>query len=160
MKVESIKTYPVRSGGHKAGMIGEKIWLFVKINTDEGIYGWGEAYTQLDRHMNIEVIIKELGRYLIGRDPFNIKHFTSMVYNDFAGRRGSMDLYCALSGLEQALWDIIGKYLDVPVYNLLGGACRSKIRIYANGWYPDLKTPEEYSEAAINTVKLGFNALK
>jgi galactonate dehydratase len=141
-------------------MIGEKIWLFVKINTNEGIHGWGEVYTQLDRHMNIELIIKELGRYLIGRDPFNVKHFTTMVYNDFAGRRGSMDLYCALSGLKQALWDIIGKYLDVPVYNLLGGACRSKIRVYANGWYPDLKTPDEYSEAAIKTVKLGFNALK
>ena len=160
MKVESIQTYPVRSGGHRAGMTGEKIWLFVKINTDEGIHGWGEAYTQLDRHVNIEQTIKEMGRYLIGRDPHNIKHFTSMVYNDFAGRRGSMDLYCALSGLEQALWDILGKKLDVPVYKMLGGACRPRIRVYANGWYPDAKTPEEYSEAAIKTVKRGFNALK
>lgn len=160
MKVESIQTYPVQSGGHKAGMTGEKIWLFVKINTDEGIHGWGEAYTQLDRHMNIEHMIKEIGRYLIGRDPYNIKHFTTMVYNDFAGRRGSMELYCALSGLEQALWDILGKKHGIPVYDMLGGACHSRIRVYANGWYPDAKTPEEYSEAAVKTVKQGFNALK
>jgi galactonate dehydratase len=160
MIVEAIQTFPVRSGGHRAGMTGEKIWLFVKIETDEGIHGWGEAYTQLDRHMNIEYLIKEMGRYLIGRDPYNIKHFTSMVYNDFAGRRGSMDLYCALSGLEQALWDILGKKHGIPVYDMLGGACRSKIRVYANGWYPGAKTPEDYSEAAVKTVNRGFDALK
>ena len=141
-------------------MTGEKIWLFVKITTDEGIHGWGEAYTQSDRHVNIEQMINEMGRYLIGRDPHNIKHFTTMVYNDFVRRRGSMALYCALSSLEQALWDILGKKLDVPVYKMLGGACRPRIRVYANGWYPNAKTPEEYSEAAIKTVKRGFNALK
>jgi galactonate dehydratase len=141
-------------------MTGEKIWLFVKVNTDEGIHGWGEAYTQLDRHVSIEKIVQEIGRYLVGRDPFNVKHFTSMVYNDFAGRRGSMDLYCALSGIEQALWDICGKRLDVPVYKLLGGACGPKIRVYANGWYKDARLPEEYAERAVETVKLGFNALK
>ena len=59
MKVTSIQTFPVRSGGHSAGMIGEKIWLFVKVETDEGIHGWGEAYTQLDRHSSIEQLIKE-----------------------------------------------------------------------------------------------------
>jgi galactonate dehydratase len=160
MKVESIQTYPVRSGGHQEGMTGEKIWLFIKVETDEDIHGWGEAYTQLDRHMNIDQLIKEIGRYLVGRDPHNIKHFTTMVYNDFAGRRGSMELYCALSGLEQALWDILGKKHGIPVYGMLGGACRSRIRVYANGWYPGAKTPEQYAEAAIMTVKRGFDALK
>jgi galactonate dehydratase len=160
MKLTSVESFLVRSGGHQAGMTGEKIWLFVKVNTDEEIHGWGEAYTQLDRHVSIDKIVQEIGRYLVDRDPFNIKHFTSMVYNDFAGRRGSMDLYCALSGIEQALWDICGKKLDVPVYKLLGGACRPKIRVYANGWYKDAMLPEEYAERAVETVKLGFNALK
>jgi galactonate dehydratase len=160
MEVTSVNSFLVRSGGHQAGMTGEKIWLFVKVNTDEGIHGWGEAYTQLDRHVSIDKIAQEIGRYLVGRDPFNIKHFTSMVYNDFAGRRGSMDLYCALSGIEQALWDICGKRLGVPVYKLLGGAFRPKIRVYANGWYKDARLPEEYAERAVETVKTGFNALK
>ncbi len=160
MKITSVEPFLVHSGGHRAGITGEKIWVYVKVDTDEGIHGWGEAYTQLDRHRNIDNLVSEIGRYLVGRSPFNIKHFVSMVYNDFAGRRGSMDLYCAQSGIEQALWDIVGKKLDTPVYNLLGGPCRSKIRVYANGWYPNAKTPEEYAEMAVETVKRGFNALK
>lgn len=59
------------------GVIGGKHWLFVKVETDEGIHGWGEAYTQLDRERNIEQQIHELGQYVIGRDPFNIKHFVN-----------------------------------------------------------------------------------
>jgi galactonate dehydratase len=160
VKVSEVETYLVQSGGHKAGMTGQKAWLFVRVDTDEGIHGWGEAYTQLDRNLNIQQIIKEMARYLVGRDPFNIKYFTTMIYNDFAGRRGSMDLYCALSGLEQALWDIIGKKLETPVYNLLGGACRSRIKVYANGWYGHATTPEEYALKAVETVKNGFQALK
>ena len=120
MEITDIKTFLVYSGGHRAGMIGGKNWLFVKVETDEGIHGWGEAYTQLDRDKNIERHIHDLKRYLVGRDPFGIKHITQMVYNDFVGRRGSMDIYCALSGIEQALWDIVGKKLGSPVYNLLG----------------------------------------
>jgi len=160
MKVTRVRTFPVYSGGHRAGMIGGKNWLFVKVETDEGVHGWGEAYTQLDRCRNIEQMVQEMSRYLAGRSPFNIKHFTRMVYDDFAGRRGSMDLYCALSGVEQALWDIVGKVLDTPVYNLLGGACRPRIRVYANGWYGDAATPEAYAERAAATVERGFNALK
>jgi len=160
MKVTDVKTFLAHSGGHRAGMTGGKNWLFVKVETDEGIHGWGEAYTQLDRDKNIEQHVHDMRRYLVDRDPFNIKHFTYMVYNDFAGRRGSMDLYCALSGIEQALWDIIGKKLETPVYSLLGGACRDRIRVYANGWYGQAKKPEGYAEAAVATVKRGFNALK
>jgi galactonate dehydratase len=160
MKVTDVKTYLVYPASRRVGMIGGKHWLFVKVETDEGISGWGESYTQLDRDRNIEQHVHELKRYLVGRDPFNIKHFISMVYNDFAGRRGSMDLYCALSGMEQAMWDAAGKKLGTPVYNMLGGACRDKIRVYANGWYAGAKTPEEHAEKATATVKRGFTALK
>ena len=77
--------------------------IFVKIETDEGLSGWGEAYTQADRDRTIEVHIQQLARYLVGRSPFDIKHFTFMAYTDFAGKRGAMDLYSAISGLEQAM---------------------------------------------------------
>jgi galactonate dehydratase len=130
------------------------------VETDEGIVGWGECYTQLDRDRNIERMVHDLKRYLVGRSPYNIKHFTTMVYDDFAGRRGSMDLYCALSGVEQALWDVLGKKLGVPVYNLLGGACRDKIRVYANGWSEGATTPELCAARATEMVKKGFTALK
>ena len=126
MKVTDVRTFLVHPGTGKN-------WLFVKVETDVGIHGWGEAYTQADRDHAIAVHVEQLRRYLIGRDPFQIKHFTTVMYLDFAGKRGAMDFYSALSGLEQALWDIAGKALDVPVYNLLGGPCRDRIRVYARG---------------------------
>ena len=137
-----------------------KNWLFVKVDTDAGISGWGECYTQSDRDQSIVAHVRQLGRYLLGRDPVNIKHFTHMAYHDFAGKRGAMDFYSALSGLEQALWDIVGKHFGTPVYNLLGGACREKIRVYANGWSGGAGTPEGYAERALQVVARGFTALK
>ena len=151
MKVSQIKTFLVNSGSAKN-------WLFVKVETDSGLYGWGEAYTQLDRDKAIEVHIRQLGRYLVGRSPFNIKHFTRMAYTDFAGKRGAMDLYCAVSGLEQALWDIVGKAAGQPVYNLLGGACRDRVRVYANGWSGG--DPDRLADQARAVVAQGFTALK
>ena len=128
------------------------------METDEGIHGWGECYTQADRDRAIEIQVQALKRYLIGRNPFNIKHFTYMAYHDFAGKRGGMELYCAISGIEQALWDIVGKASNTPVYNLLGGSCRDKIRVYANGWGGH--TIEECAERAAQLVEQGFTAMK
>jgi galactonate dehydratase len=99
-------------------------------------------------------------RYLIGRDPLHIRHFTHIAYEDFATKRGSMDFYCALSGIEIALWDVAGKALDQPVYNLLGGPVRPRIRVYANGWGDRAKTPEGMARSAVQIVDRGFTALK
>ena len=137
-----------------------KNWVFVKVDTDTGITGWGECYTQADRDQSIVVHVQQLARYLVERDPFHIKHFTHMAYHDFAGKRGAMDLFSAISGLELALWDIVGKQLGVPVYNLLGGPCRERIRVYANGWYGGAKTPDDYAEKAHAVVQRGFTAMK
>ena len=127
MKITDITTHLVHPGRAKN-------LCFVKIETDEGIYGWGECYTQSDRDVQITAHVDQLKRYLIGRDPTNIKHFMQMAFDDFAGRRGAMDYYCAISGLEHAMWDIAGKAYGAPVHKLIGGACRDKIRVYANGW--------------------------
>ena len=153
MKVTGVKTFLVHPGSGKH-------WLFVKVETDAGIYGWGECYTQADRDQVIALQAEQIGRYLIGRDPFAIKHFTTTMYLDWAGKRGSMEFYCALSGLEQALWDIAGKATNQPVYNLLGGACRERIRVYANGWGGGARTPEAIAAAAAEVVARGFTALK
>jgi galactonate dehydratase len=160
MRIDRVQTFLVSPQSHTAGMIGGKNWLFVKLTTDDGLIGWGEAYTQLDRDVAIERHVHELARYVEGRSPFDIKHFSAMVYRDFAGLRGSMDLSCAQAGIEQAMWDLAGKALGAPVYNLLGGACRDRIRVYANGWYGGARTPEAYGEMAVATVARGFTALK
>jgi galactonate dehydratase len=152
MKITAVRTFIVDPGLHKR-------WLFVKVETDQGLHGWGECYTQLDRDRAIETHVRELGRYLTGRSPFAIKHFTYVAYTDFATKRGAMDLYCAISGLEQALWDIAGKAAGQPVYNLLGGAFRTKVRVYANGWASG-RDPGLVAEQALAVVKKGFTALK
>ena len=133
---------------------------FVKLETDEGIHGWGECYTQSDRDIQITAHLDALKRYLIGRDPSNIKHFMQMVYDDFAGRRGAMDLWCAVSGLEHAMWDILGKVSGQPVYKLLGGPVRSKIRVYANGWGGGGWDSADLADRASQIVESGFTALK
>ncbi len=153
MQVTAVKTFLVHPGRGKN-------WLFVKVETDAGLHGWGEAYTQSDRDRVIQVQIEEMGRALVGRDPWAIRQFTNAMYLDWAGKRGSMEFYCALSGIEQALWDIAGKAAGQPVYNLLGGPCRNRIRVYANGWGGGARTPDALGAAAREIVARGFTALK
>ena len=153
MQITDIKTFLIHPGRAKN-------LCFVKIETDEGIYGWGECYTQSDRDVQITAHVDQLKRYLIGRDPTNIKHFMQMAFDDFAGRRGAMDYYCAISGLEHAMWDIAGKAYGAPVHKLIGGACRDKIRVYANGWSGGNPTPESLAERASEVIEAGFTALK
>lgn len=101
----------------------------MKISTDKGIVGWGEALG--DRAETIAAAIKELDRYLIGKDPFQIEHHWQAMYRG-AFWRGGPILNAAISGVEIALWDILGKHLNVPVWQLLGGKCRDKIKVYVN----------------------------
>ncbi len=152
MKIKALRTFLVDPGSHKQ-------WLFVKVEADGGLHGWGECYTQVDRDRAIEAHVQALGRYLVGRSPFDVKHFTHMAYADFGGKRGSMDLYSAISGIEQALWDVVGKATEQPVHNLLGGAFRTKIRVYANGWAGD-RDPDQVAVQARAVVDKGFTALK
>jgi galactonate dehydratase len=153
LKITAVKPYTVHPGWRKN-------LIFVKVETDAGIHGWGEAYSQYDRDTAVVAQLDALGKYALGRDPFAIKHFTQIAFDDYAARRGSLELFCAISGIEQALWDIAGKVCKQPVYNLLGGRCRDRIRVYANGWSYQLKEPADYARAAEQVVRQGFNALK
>ncbi|MBY0270537.1 MAG: mandelate racemase/muconate lactonizing enzyme family protein [Burkholderiales bacterium] len=153
MKITAVKSYAVHPGWRKN-------LIFVKVETDAGIHGWGEAYSQYDRDTAVMAQLNALGPYLVGRSPFDIKHFTQFAFDDYAARRGSVELFCAISGIEQALWDIVGKATQQPVYNLLGGKYREKIRVYANGWSYGMKEPADYARAAEKVVKQGFTAMK
>ena len=137
-----------------------KNFCFVRVETDAGVHGWGECYTQTDRDRQVAAHVEGLSRYLVGRDPGHVRHFRRWAYDDFAARRGAMDLYSAISGVEQALWDVVGKDLGVPVHRLLGGACRDRVRVYANGWSGGAETPEALADAAEAVVSAGFDALK
>jgi galactonate dehydratase len=153
MKITSVECLPIQPGWRKN-------IIFVRVETDAGIVGWGEAYSQYDRDRAVVAQVEEFGRYLIGRDPFQIKHILQIAFDDYAQRRGSLELYCATSGIEQALWDIAGKATKQPVYNLLGGPVRNKIRVYANGWSYKTTDPDEYARKAEAVIKKGFSAIK
>lgn len=150
MKITGIKTFICHS--YRTN------WVFVKVLTDAGIYGVGESTLEM-RELTVEAAIKELERYIVGRDPHDIEAIVHDIYRD-AYWRGGVVLMSALAGVEMALWDIKGKDLGVPVYQLLGGKVRTSVPCYANGWFAGAKQPEEFAEKAKIAVKAGFKALK
>lgn len=124
-------------------------WLFLKVHTNAGIVGLGEPIVE-GRAMTVATAVKEIEPYLIGKDPRQVVHHWQAIYRH-AFYRGGPVLTSALSGIDQALWDIKGKALGVPVYELLGGPTRTKVRVYAHA-----RTPE----ALLEKKKLGFTAIK
>ncbi len=105
-------------------------WLFLKVHTDAGLVGWGEPIVE-GRAETVATAIKELGEYLISKDPRDITHHWQAMYRH-AFYRGGPVLTSAISGIDMALWDIKGKALGVPVYELLGGPTRGRVRVYAH----------------------------
>jgi len=130
-------------------------WMFLKVHTDEGIVGYGEPIVE-GRARTVETAIRELEPFLIGKDPRQIEHLWQAMYRGTFYRGGPI-LVSAISGIEQALWDIKGKYYGLPVYEMLGGAVRTKIRMYA---HCGGSTVEKMAENAKNRVAKGFTALK
>ncbi len=132
---------------------------FVRLETADGLYGWGECYTQSDRDIQITAHLEALRRYIEGWDAARIKPWTDAIYNDFGNRRGAMDLYSAISGVEQAMWDLAGKRAGLPVHQLLGGAVRDRLRVYANGW-ARMDDLDELQARARAMADRGFTGLK
>jgi len=130
-------------------------WHFLKVYTDEGIVGYGEPIVE-GKARTVAMAIKEMETYLIGQDPRRIEHLWQVLYRGSFYRGGPV-LTSAISGIEQALWDIKGKWLGVPVYELLGGAVRDRIRVYA---HVHGDTIEEFVRNAKQRVAEGFTALK
>src|SRR5438105_13909933 len=110
-------------------------WLFLKVHTDAGIVGLGEPILE-GRAKTCATAIEEIAPYLIGKDPRRVVHHWQAIYRH-AFYRGGPILTSALSGIDQALWDIKGKALGVPVYELLGGPTRERVRVYAHASKPD-----------------------
>ncbi|MEM7115938.1 MAG: galactonate dehydratase [Chloroflexota bacterium] len=130
-------------------------WLFLKVHTDAGIVGLGEPIVE-GRAQTVATAVQEIGRYLIGQDPRRIEHHWQAIYRGQFYRGGPV-LCSAISGIEQALWDIMGKWLGQPVHQLLGGRTRDKIRVY--GWLHG-DTYGDYIESAKVGVDAGFTAFK
>lgn len=144
MKITAVNTYFVRPR-----------WGFVEIITDSGLAGWGEAV--LEGHaLAVLSCVQEYKDYLIGMDPARIEDIHATIYRAGFYRGGGV-LMSALSGIDQALWDIKGKVFGVPVYQLMGGACRDRMKVYS--WIGGDR-PSDVGAAAKERKDAGFSAIK
>jgi galactonate dehydratase len=149
VKITRVETLPTT--------VGRRPFVYVKVHTDQGIVGIGESAC-LDKERPLLGAIDDLRRYLVGANPFEIEKLWSLMYRQ-AFWRGGPVLCGALSGVEHALWDIKGKALGVPVYELLGGQYRHKVKVYTWIWTRG-GTPEEYAEQVLRLKEQGFRAAK
>ena len=144
MKITNLNLYLVRPRG-----------CFLEMETDEGITGWGEPV--LEGHCDaVKACVEEMKPYLIGQDPGRIEDLWSTIYRAGFYRGGGV-LMSAIAGIDQALWDIKGKRFGVPVYELMGGACRDSIRVYS--WIGGDR-PADVGKAAREKMDAGFTAVK
>ena len=130
-------------------------WLFLKIETDEGVVGWGEPVVE-GRALTVQAAVAELADYLVGKDPFQIEDHWNVLYRGGFYRGGAVHM-SALAGIDQALWDIKGKALGQPVHQLLGGRCRDRIKVYS--WIGGDR-PADIVANARDVVARGFKAVK
>ena len=133
-------------------------WMLVRIETDDGLVGWGEAslHGALE---SVETAIREFSAHLVGEDPAGPERHWHRLYNAWRWRGGAVFM-SALAGIDLALWDLEGKRLGVPVHRLLGGAHRTRLRVYASHWLRGARTPEDGHAAAREAVRRGFTAFK
>lgn len=150
MKVTDIKTFTVDCFRTN--------WVFVKVYTDEGLEGVGEATLEY-KEKALWGAVEHIKEYLVGKNPFEIEKHWHNIYRDAYWRGGAV-LMSALSAVEMALWDILGKSLGVPVYQLLGGKVNDRVRIYVNGWFAGAKTPSEFAQKAKIAKERGVTAMK
>lgn len=130
-------------------------WLFLKINTDEGIVGWGEPVIE-GRAATVKAAVTELMEYLIDKDPMQIEdHWNTLYRGGFY--RGGPILMSAIAGIDQALWDIKGKFFNAPVHQLMGGKVRDRIKVYS--WIGGDR-PSEVADGAKEMKAKGFTAVK
>ena len=144
MKITEVNTYLVRPR-----------WGFVEIVTDDGYSGWGEAVLEGHASTVLECV-REMRDYLLGADPTRIEDIFNVLYRAGFYRGGGV-LMSAIAGIDQALWDIKGKYFNAPVYELMGGKCRDRMKVYS--WIGGDR-PQDVGSAAKERQNAGFSAIK
>jgi galactonate dehydratase len=152
MKITQVKTFLVEGVKYN--------WTLLKIETDSGHHGWGEA-TNWPGAPLIEAACQHVGNYILGQDARRIDFLWTKLYRDLSWLGQAGPLLSAISAVDIALWDLKGKSLGTPVYELLGGAYRKRIQLYANYWFTGGgHSPADYARQALATVAKGFTALK
>jgi len=150
----------MRITGIETFLVGNpwKNWLFARVRTDESLYGIGEG-SLLGFARTVEAAIHELEPLVLGFDPVQIESLCQRLTRDVYTDGGQIHM-SAVAAIEMACWDIVGKAVNQPVYNLWGGRCHQSLRAYANGWYRGPRTPESVAQKAKAVVDRGYTALK
>lgn len=150
MKIKKLETFLANAG--------QRNYLFVQLTTDTGLVGLGEATLEWQERA-VDVLLNEwVTSRIIGKDPFDIEAVVGGMIRD--QYQGGATIMTAISSVEIAMWDIIGKSTGQPVYRLIGGQAKPQLNAYANGWYGGCQTSEEFAERARQVVALGYRALK
>jgi 2-dehydro-3-deoxyphosphogalactonate aldolase len=164
MKITDVQTFVV---GVPPPHFGGRYWVFLKLTTDDGLHGYGEVYS-VPFHPDVvaQMIQDVCARYVIGSGPFHIERLWRVIYSSGYAQRPDTSILGILSGIEMACWDIVGKAVDKPVYELLGGRVRERLRSYTYLYPTEADQTDVYSDPdlaaqrAHEYVKLGFTAVK
>ncbi len=151
MKIVDVKSYVLGTAWRNL--------TFVRVITDEGLEGVGEVRMVNHTDALSGYLAEAVPRYVIGHDPANVEDLVQRMYRNDYARAGEIAM-SAIAVIEIACWDIMGQSLGKPVYQLLGGAVRDRIKAYANGWYTVERTPHEFNQAAKRVIEKGYRALK
>ncbi len=151
MKITRLQTFLANAGLRN--------YLFLRLQTDKGTTGIGEATLEWQEE-TVRTLIHEFleERYVLGANPFDVEQLVARMVRD--QYQGGSTIMTAISGIEIAMWDIIAKDCGKPLYNVLGGCCHERLRAYANGWYGGARSPQDYADCATGAVRQGYNALK
>ncbi len=164
MKITDVKTFVV---GNPPPHFGGRYWIFLKLICDDGVVGYGEVYS-VPFHPNVvaKMIEDVCQRHVIGTDPFKIERLWRIIYSSGYGQHPDLSVMGILSGIEMACWDIVGKEVNKPVYELLGGQVHEKLRSYTYIYPKDSDKTDVYldpdlaAERAVEYVEMGFTAVK
>ena len=151
MKIVDVKSYVLGTAWRNL--------TFARVITDEGVEGVGEVRMVNHTDALSGYLAEAVPRYVIGHDPANVEDLVQRMYRNDYARAGEIAM-SAIAVIEIACWDIMGQSLGKPVYQLLGGAVRDRIKAYANGWYTVERTPHEFNQAAKRVIEKGYRALK
>ena len=156
-KISNVEVFLL--GKEVAAATWASLMVLTKVTTSDGVVGWGETVAAL-RADAMKAMGRKVGKVYVGKDPFDVEGNRREWYKHDFNLSISLESTSALSALDIASWDVIGKYLGAPVHSLIGGSTRDRVKVYANGWYGNCVTPEEFAEKAKEVKAKGYKALK
>lgn len=159
-RIASIEPYLIPADPKPHPWWSHKAYILVRVETRDGVVGWGECHNLTFREKAIVAVLHAIAPTLIGRSSGEIRGLFEHAYHGFGQQRPGLEVYSAFAGIEIALWDILGKRLDAPVYQLLGGSLRDAIPVYANIYSPYPQTAEDFAAMAARQVADGHRAIK